>query len=38
MTQYVAVTRTKHELVEVNVPVPDPKRGGGNSGAEWWEE
>lgn len=35
---YVAVTRTKHELVEVNVPVPEPKRGGGNGSSEWWEE
>lgn len=35
---YVAVTRTKEELVEVTVPVPNPKRGGGDPGAEWWEE
>jgi len=34
---YVAVTRAKRELVDVVVPVPDPKRGGG-SGSEWWEE
>ncbi len=35
--QYVAVTRAKRELVDVNVPIPDPKRGGG-TGTEWWEE
>ena len=33
---YVAVTRAKRELVDVCVPVPDPKKGGQNS--EWWEE
>jgi hypothetical protein len=33
--QYVAVTRTKKELVEVRVPIPDPKRGA--SVGDWWE-
>lgn len=37
--QYVAVTRTKEELVEVNVP-PKPKPGkyGEGQQADWWEE
>lgn len=35
--QYVAVTRAKRELVEVTVPIPNPKRGDGSS-SEWWEE
>lgn len=35
---YVAVTRAKEELIEVVVPVPNPKKGGGDPGAEWWEE
>ena len=30
---YVAVTRAKHELVEVDVPFKDP-----DSNREWWED
>lgn len=32
---YVAVTRTKEELVEVKVPIPDPKRS--MASGDWWE-
>jgi superfamily I DNA/RNA helicase len=32
---YVAVTRTKEELVEVRVPIPDPKRP--STQGDWWE-
>lgn len=35
--EYVAVTRTKRELVEVRVPMPNPKRGVGSGEMDWWE-